>query len=236
MQSDNTPRNNEPDGADAPASNPTTTDKTASDPTDAGPATSSAKRRVRTALLVLPIAAAGIGAVAVNQLAAAETEAAPAAASGTAPSTTAAAPAGDSDIATVLLEDARSLDGSGNNLEDPTLGRAGEIYTRVADANYADGVGVMVDGPAERYLSNRIFNGSNQNIFSENGVTHWGFVWGQFLDHTIGLRAPGDEDLLIGFDVSDPLEEFTNDLGGIATERSAVADGTGIETTLLRLT
>jgi hypothetical protein len=74
----------------------------------------------------------------------------------------------------------RSLDGSGNNLEDPTLGQAGAIYPRLAAANYADGIGEPVDGPAERHLSNGIFNDTNQNVFSENGVTHWSFVWGPF--------------------------------------------------------
>lgn len=187
--------------------------------------TSPAKRRVRTALLALPIAAAGVGATVVSQQASAEAE--PAVAS---PSNTPAVATDEADIAAAVLGDARSLDGSGNNLDDPSLGQAGESFTRVADANYADGVGEIVDGPAERYLSNRIFNDSNQNIFSENGITHWGFVWGQFIDHTIGLRAVGDEELVIGFDPADPLEEFTNDLGAITTQRSAVAEGTGDDT------
>jgi len=129
-----------------------------------------------------------------------------------------------------IVEGARTLDGSGNNSADPTLGVAGEEFARFAEANYADGVGEMVDGPAERYLSNRIFNDSNQNIFSENGVTHWGFVWGQFLDHTISLREVGEEDVAIGFDPTDPLEDFTNDLGGMTTTRSAAAEGTGSDT------
>ena len=91
--------------------------------------------------------------------------------------------------------------------------------------------GKPLDGPDERYLSNRIFNDGNQNVFSENGVTHWSFVWGQFIDHTIGLREVSDEDVVIGFDPDDPLEEFTNDLGAISTTRSAAAEGTGDETT-----
>jgi hypothetical protein len=107
----------------------------------------------------------------------------------------------------------RSLDGSGNNVDDPTVGQAGTIYPRVASANYGDGVGELMDGPSARYVSNRIFNDTNQNVFSENGVTHWGFVWGQFIDHTIGLRAVSDEQLVIPFDAEDPLESFTNDLG-----------------------
>ncbi len=126
-----------------------------------------------------------------------------------------------------LLADGPSLDGSGNNVADPTLGQAGTIYPREGAANYADGLGEPVDGPEARYLSNRIFNDSNQNVFSENGVTHWSFVWGQFIDHTIGLRESGDEDFTIAFDPNDPLEEFTNDLGDIMMTRSAVATGSG---------
>ncbi len=129
-----------------------------------------------------------------------------------------------------LLADERSLDGTGNNALDPELGAAGGIYRREADANYVDGIGEREIGPAERYLSNRIFNGNNQNVFSENGVTHWGFVWGQFVDHTIGNRATADDETMaIEFDPADPLEEFTNDVGAITTGRSAVADGTGVD-------
>ncbi len=207
MQFDDTRSDTEPKGDHA----------SVPDPADPGADTSSPKRRVRTALLVLPMAVTGLGAVAVNQIGA------------TREAATSEFAAREPDVDAAVLGDARSLDGSGNNLENPTLGQAGENYTRVADANYADGVGEMVQGPAERYLSNRIFNDSNQNVFSENGVTHWGFVWGQFLDHTIGLRAVGEEALVIGFDPNDPLEEFTNDLGGISTTRSAVADGTGTD-------
>ncbi len=98
----------------------------------------------------------------------------------------------------------------------------------MAPPNYADGIGEMVDGPSPRYVSNRIFNDRGQNVFSENGVTQWAFTWGQFLDHTIGLRQSGGEIVPIPFDSSDPLEDFTNDLGGIDFDRSPAAPGTGI--------
>lgn len=156
-----------------------------------------------SALVAVPIVAAGVGLV-VNPLAEAGAD-------------------------SLILPETRTLDGSGNNVSDPDLGQAGGIYPRVANANYADGVGEMFDGPPERYLSNRIFNDTNQNVFSENGVTHWAFVWGQFLDHTIGLRGVGEEELTIAFDPADPLEEFTTDLGGISTTRSATAEGTGVD-------
>ena len=135
-----------------------------------------------------------------------------------------------SDDLAAALADARSLDGSGNNVENPTIGQVGTVYPRVTDAYYADGIGELVDGPDERYISNRIFNDGNQNVFSENDLTHWSFVWGQFIDHTVALREGGDEDLVIAYDADDPLEEFTNDLGAIATTRSVAADGTGVDT------
>ncbi len=123
----------------------------------------------------------------------------------------------------------RSLDGSGDNLPNPAWGQAGTQYLRVATPTYADGVGGMVAGPSPRYISNRIFNDLGQNLFSENDVSQWGWVWGQFVDHDIGLRdeAPA-ESVPISFDPHDPLEAFTNDLGAIDFARTPAAPGTGV--------
>ena len=122
----------------------------------------------------------------------------------------------------------RSLDGSGNNVRHPDWGQTFTQYLRVADPNYADGVSQPVSGPSARYIGNRIFNDEGQNLFSENGVTQWGWTWGQFLDHTFGLRdeTPA-ENLPIPFDKSDPLEEFQNDVGSIDFARTPAAPGTG---------
>ena len=82
----------------------------------------------------------------------------------------------------------RSLDGSGNNATHGDWGQAGTQYVRVAPANYADGIARPVSGPPARYLSNRVFNDVGQNLFSENDISQWGWAWGQFVDHDIGLR------------------------------------------------
>lgn len=126
--------------------------------------------------------------------------------------------------------EARSLDGSGNNQSDPSLGGAETNYARDAETNYADGIGEVVEGPDPRFVSNRIFSDQGQNLFSENGVSQWAGYWGQFLDHTFGLRASGSEDAPLPFDANDPLEGFQNDLGLIRFQRSGIAEGTG-ETT-----
>jgi hypothetical protein len=124
----------------------------------------------------------------------------------------------------------RTLDGSGNNVAHPTWGRAGTPYLRIAAPNYADGIGQMVAGPSPRYISNRIFNDVGQNLFSENGISQWGWAWGQFIDHDIGLRdeTPA-EDASMPYDKHDPLESFSNDLGTIADARTPAAPGTGVD-------
>jgi Animal haem peroxidase len=118
----------------------------------------------------------------------------------------------------------QSLDGRGNNRAHPDWGQAGTNYLRVAPAHYADGAGTPVGGPNTRYLSNRIFNDVEQNLFSERGISQWATTWGQFLDHTFGLRAGGGGEASIPFNNNDPLETFPSDLPFVPFERSA---GTG---------
>jgi hypothetical protein len=50
----------------------------------------------------------------------------------------------------------QSLDGSGNNLANPTWGQGGRPCSRVAPARYADGRSAPVTGPNSRAVSNRL--------------------------------------------------------------------------------
>src|SRR5580765_3489067 len=126
------------------------------------------------------------------------------------------------------LSSGRTLDGSGNNAAHPAWGQAGTQYLRVAAPNYADGISQMVAGPSPRYVSNRIFNDLGQNLFSENDISQWGWAWGQFIDHDIGLRdeTPA-EHAPIAFNALDPLESFTNDFGALDFARTPAAPSTG---------
>jgi hypothetical protein len=131
-------------------------------------------------------------------------------------------------LETLFPTEVRSLDGHGNNLLHPAWGRANTPYTRVAPTHYADARGAMVSGPSARYVSNRVFNDRSRNLFSEHGVTQWAFTWGQFLDHTFGLRqTTGGERAPLAFDSNDPLESFENDAGTIDFVRTPAAPGTG---------
>jgi Animal haem peroxidase len=126
-----------------------------------------------------------------------------------------------------LSFEARSLSGAGNNQSHPEWGAAGTPYVRLAPARYADGAGAMESGPSPRYISNRVFNSLGLDLFSERSTSQWGWVWGQFLDHTIGRAEPGSEAAMIPFSASDPLERFSDTLGQIPFARNAVAPGTG---------
>src|SRR5689334_15903372 len=122
----------------------------------------------------------------------------------------------------------RSLDGSANNTMHRDWGRAGTQYPRVARANYTDGIARPVTGPPARYLSNRIFDDVGQNLFSENDISQWGWAWGQFIDHDIGLRDEQPaENADMPYDRHDRLEDFSNDVGSIAFSRTPAAPGTG---------
>ena len=122
----------------------------------------------------------------------------------------------------------RALNGSGNNLSHPSWGQAGTQYSRIAAPNYADGIGRMVGGPSPRYISNRIFNDVGQNLFSEDDVSQWGWAWGQFVDHDIGLRDETPAEAAnMAFDKQDNLEEFSNDSAVLPFSRTPAATGTG---------
>src|SRR5256885_605118 len=122
----------------------------------------------------------------------------------------------------------QSLDGSGNNNAHPDWGKVGTPYRRLAPARYADGRGTPVSGPNSRMVSNRVFQDLGQNIFSEHRVTQWGWTWGQFLDHAVGLRDETGTSADIPFNSADPLEHFTDTLGVVPFSRTGVTPGTGV--------
>jgi hypothetical protein len=100
-------------------------------------------------------------------------------------------------------------------------------YTRLTRPRYADGVGTMMPGPSPRYVSNRVFNSLGIDLFSARYVSQWGWVWGQFLDHTFGLAKTGTEAAPIPFDSGDPLERYRSVTGSIGFVRDAAASGSG---------
>lgn len=135
---------------------------------------------------------------------------------------------GVSDASILGTWEAQSLNGVNNNPFSPAVGSVNTRYLRIGSARYADGLSQMVSGPNARAVSNRIFNDININVFSNRGVTQWGNVWGQFVDHNIGHRDEAGTAANIPFDAADPMESFRNTLGVVPFNRSVAAPGTGV--------
>ncbi|HEX4173158.1 MAG TPA: peroxidase family protein [Acetobacteraceae bacterium] len=83
---------------------------------------------------------------------------------------------------------AYSIDGSGNNPTDPTLGAANTDEVRLAPANFAPGTtDTPVDGPNPRDISNAIF-ANDANATDPGGRSAYMYALGQFVDHDIDLN------------------------------------------------
>ncbi len=81
-----------------------------------------------------------------------------------------------------------SIDGSNNNLQHATWGKAFTPFKRLAQATYADGISAMNDSelPSPREISNLCFDQSDDNP-NHYSATDFLWQWGQFLDHDITL-------------------------------------------------
>ncbi|EAQ77475.1 peroxidase family protein [Blastopirellula marina] len=97
-------------------------------------------------------------------------------------------------IPTTTIDEFRSIDGSGNNLENPDLGSTDEQFLRAADADYADGISELAgpDRPSAREISNAIVAQNPDTSGNERELSAFVYVWGQFLDHDIDLTESGD--------------------------------------------
>ena len=114
------------------------------------------------------------------------------------------------------LIEVRAIDGTGNNLQNPTWGSAGVALLRSAPAAYLDGVQLPsgADRPGARLISNScaVQVGSQMNAMRASDFL---WQWGQFIDHDIGLTPgasppePFDIDVPAGDTYFDPLATGT---------------------------
>lgn len=100
----------------------------------------------------------------------------------------------------------RSIDGSGNNVDNSTWGAAGTSLLRMAPSDYGDGISSMAGAnrPGTRAVSNGVSaqSGSNPN---SKGATDFLWQWGQFLDHDIDLTLTGSTSANIPIPTNDPV-------------------------------
>ena len=86
-----------------------------------------------------------------------------------------------------------SIDGSGNNLQHPEWGKAGEELLRITTVDYADGISTPAGATraSARAVSNAIADQSD-SITNNRALTDYVWQWGQFLDHDIDLTGAAE--------------------------------------------
>jgi peroxidase len=87
----------------------------------------------------------------------------------------------------------RSIDGSGNNLDDQQMGAVFAPLLRLIAPDYADGVSELAgpSRPSPRVISN-VVNAQNGSIPDPLGSSDFLWQWGQFVDHDIDLTDGAD--------------------------------------------
>ncbi|MCB1063840.1 MAG: hypothetical protein KDN20_13070 [Verrucomicrobiae bacterium] len=98
----------------------------------------------------------------------------------------------------VIPGEFRTIDGSGNNVENPEWGSVEQPFLRGVPADYADGVSAPSgeNRPSARVISNALCAQSESRP-NRRGASDFVWQWGQFLDHDIDLTP-----------VADPVEPF----------------------------
>jgi len=112
------------------------------------------------------------------------------------------------------LKNFRSQDGSENNLKNPTWGKAGTSFLRIAPAAYLDGISQPsgADRPGAREISNSLSVETEEETLVRNDrfMADWIYVWGQFLDHDLDLTGTGTESFNIPVPAGDPFFDPQN--------------------------
>src|SRR6185436_19500133 len=91
-----------------------------------------------------------------------------------------------------------SIDGTGNNLANPTWGSAGVDLLRLAPAAYADGLSAPAgaDRPSAREISNAVADQAGEDIISDRQLSAMIYAWGQFIDHDLDLTPTGGTEVM----------------------------------------
>jgi peroxidase len=127
----------------------------------------------------------------------------------------------------------RTIDGSNNNLANPTMNQAGTDFARVGPANFSDGISEMTSGPNPREISNIVVAQADTgedgpHLMDDNGIALSGmmYAWGQFIDHDLDLQKGGTTtDISITVPAGD---EFLEPGSIIPLTRVAIDPATGV--------
>ena len=119
----------------------------------------------------------------------------------------------DESGATVSVE-VEPIDGSGNNVANPTWGTAGSDLLRLAPVGYADGIDspALPNDQSARVISNIMNNqadpsDTSQDVMTvdQNSLSDFGYAFGQFMDHDMDNTPDGGASLPIAVAANDPI-------------------------------
>lgn len=125
----------------------------------------------------------------------------------------------------------QSIDGTGNNLQNPEYGAAETALTNIAPLAYSDGFSTPngQNRPNPRTISNAISK-QEGDILEPNGLTNLTTFFGQFLDHDLSLTSDSQRPINIPVPAGD---EFLDPQGNgnvvIGVEDSVFIAGTGTD-------
>src|SRR3954447_9302903 len=127
----------------------------------------------------------------------------------------------------------RTIDGSNNNLADPTMNQTDTDFTRVGPAHFSDGFNAMTSGPNPRQISNIVVaqpetGEDGPHLVDDSGIALSGmmYAWGQFVDHDLDLERQGQTtDISITVPDHDPV---LPDGSIIPVTRVAIDPATGV--------
>ncbi|MCB0597283.1 MAG: T9SS type A sorting domain-containing protein [Lewinellaceae bacterium] len=130
---------------------------------------------------------------------------------------------------TADVQNYRTLDGSQNNLSNPNWGAAGTDLLQFSGVGYANAISTPAgpDRPNPREISNRIF-AQNGLLNDPMNLSDFCWVWGQFIDHDIGLTPDGSENADISVPQGDPwFDPFNTGQMRIPMKRNVFDPATG---------
>jgi hypothetical protein len=112
----------------------------------------------------------------------------------------------------------RTIDGTFNNLSNPSWGATGSNLIRLGKAAYQDGIFQPFTGKISgRVISNEVFAQDEIDIKDPSNLSDFCWVFGQFIDHEFGLTPNNSE----RFDISVPPGDIwfdPNDMGNAVIE------------------
>jgi len=85
----------------------------------------------------------------------------------------------------------RTIDGTANNLINPTFNTTGSDMIRIAVPKFAPGTkNTPIDGPSPREISNVVSSGLQAETADTTGLSAMMYVCGQFIDHDLDHTLP----------------------------------------------